>query len=67
MATLRREDLIAFLSRPWAQARARKYEYWGQVRARRGPTATLRAAEDLWLHMRAVRGIGPRRPKGMQT
>lgn len=52
--SLRREDLLAFVRRPWAMGRRRKDRHWTAAAIARGPAAMLEAAEELRAHLRLV-------------
>ena len=54
-----RDAVQPYVRRPWAVVEAAKQRFWADEYARRGPEATMRAAQALWVHMRSVRPDWP--------
>jgi hypothetical protein len=52
-------DVRSYLERSRAAGDTGKRDHWAREYARHGPTATVNAAQALWLHMRAVRPEWP--------
>jgi len=59
MASLAREDVVAFLTRPWRELRTGKERHWATLRRRKGAAAALEAAHALRLHMQEIRRSWP--------
>ena len=54
----RREDVVAYVRRPWATLEQARHAHWSAENRRR-PGATMRASIALWQQMRALRPSWP--------